>query len=207
VVEAGRRARSEANIKLRQPIRKVIVRGGEEAAGHVEDIKSELRVKEVVFDEETQVEVTIKPNFPIAGPRLGSKVKEVAAALANDAYEIDERGNVSAAGEELTPEEVIRTERVVLDGWIAAHDGDISVAIDPDLDEELIKEGRALELIRLVNDQRKQVGLELTDRISLRLPPKHEDLVEAYREWIASEVLATSIEIDESLDEPQLAMS
>jgi isoleucyl-tRNA synthetase len=204
VVEAGRRARSEANIKLRQPIRKVIVRGGQKAAGHIEDIKSELRVKEVVFDEETQVEVTIKPNFPVAGPRLGGKVKEVAAALERGHYEIDDQGNVLAAGEELKPEEVIRTERVVLEGWIAAHDGAISVAIDPELDDELIKEGRALELIRLLNDRRKQAGLELTDRIALRLPTEHADLVDSYQDWIASEVLATSVKLDDSLDEPEL---
>ncbi len=90
---------------------------------------------------------------------------------------------------------------------MASHDGDISVAIDPDLDEELIMEGRTLELIRLLNDQRKQEGLELTDRIDLRLPDEHADLVDSYRDWIASEVLATSIEIDETVDVPELTLS
>ncbi len=204
VVEAGRRARSEANIKLRQPIRKVIVRGGHDAASHVEDILSELRVKEVVFDDESEVDVTFKPNFPVAGPRLGPKVKEVAAALAEGRYEVRDDGLVEAAGELLSPEELIRSERVVMEGWVAAHDGDISVAIDPRLDDELIKEGRALELIRLLNDQRKQVGLELTDRIDLRLPGEHADLLAEYEEWIASEVLALTIQVDDSLGSPEL---
>ncbi len=204
VVEAGRRARSEANIKLRQPIRKVVVRGGQVAASHVEDILSELRVKEVVFDEDSEVDVTLKPNFPVAGPRLGAKVKDVAAALADGRYEVRDDGVVEAAGEELLPEEIIRTERVVMEGWVAAHDGDISVAIDPQLDTELIKEGRALELIRLLNEQRKQVGLELTDRIDLRLPGEHADLLAEYEDWIASEVLATSIQVDDSLTTPEL---
>ena len=146
----------------------------------------------------------MKPNFPVAGPRLGAKVKEVAAALDNGQYRVREDGFVEAAGEELSPEEVIRTERVVMEGWVAVHDGDISVAIDPELDDELIKEGRALELIRILNDQRKQVGLELTDRIDLRLPSEHADLVAEYEDWIASEVLATSITVDGSLSSPEL---
>ncbi len=159
----------------------------------------------MVFDEDSEVDVTLKPNFPVAGPRLGSKVKEVAAALASGEYQVREDGIVEAAGEELRPEEVIRTERVVMDGWVAAHDAGISVAIDPRLDDELIREGRALELIRLLNEQRKQIGLELTDRIDLRLPPEHADLIAEYEEWIASEVLATSIELDEALSAPELS--
>jgi len=66
-------------------------------------------------------------------------------------------------------------------------------------------EGQALELVRALNEQRKQEGLELTDRITLRLPAEHADIVNNYSEWIAGEVLATSVEIDESLDSPVIA--
>ncbi len=204
VVEAGRRARMEANIKLRQPLRRIIVRGADLASAHSEEIEEELRVKEVSFDQETTVEVTVKPNFPVAGPRLGSKIKEVAAALAEGDYEDLDDGGVSVAGETLSADEVERTEKVVLEGWVVAHDGRVSVAIDPTLDDELIMEGRALELIRALNDQRKQEDLELTDRIVLRLPAEHADLVDAYHDRIAGEVLATAIEVDETVDSPVL---
>lgn len=204
VVETGRRARMEANIKLRQPLRSIIVRGADLASGHSEEIEEELRVKEVSFDEETTVEVTVKPNFPVAGPRLGSKIKEVAAALAEGDYEDLDDGGVRVAGETLSADEVERTEKVVLEGWVVAHDGRVSVAIDPTLDDELIMEGRALELIRALNDQRKQEGLELTDRVVLRLPAEHTDLVGAYHDRIAGEVLATAIEVDETIDSPVL---
>lgn len=204
VVEAGRRARMEANIKLRQPLRRIIVRGADLASAHSAEIEEELRVKEVSFDEETTVEVTVKPNFPVAGPRLGSKIKEVAAALAEGDYEDLDDGGVRVAGETLGADEVERTEKVVLEGWVVAHDGRVSVAIDPALDDELIMEGRALELIRALNDQRKQEGLELTDRIVLRLPSEHADLVDAYHDRIAGEVLATAIEVDETIDAPVL---
>jgi isoleucyl-tRNA synthetase len=202
VVEAGRRARMEANIKLRQPLRRVVVRGADRARRHASQIEEELRVKEVSFDEETTVEVTVKPNFPVAGPRLGPKMKEVAAALARDEYEDLDDGGVRVAGETLTPSEVQRSEKVILEGWVVAYDGNVSVAIDPTLDDELILEGRALELIRALNEQRKQEQLALTDRVALRLPAEHADLVDAYRDWIAAEVLATSIEIDEAATDP-----
>jgi isoleucyl-tRNA synthetase len=86
-----------------------------------------------------------------------------------------------------------------------AHDGNLSVAIDPTLDAELILEGRALELIRALNEQRKQDGLDLTDRITLALPGEHADLVDRYKDWIAAEVLATSITVDDGLGSPILA--
>ena len=207
VVEAGRRARSEANIKLRQPLSKAIIRGGDLARGHEDEIKSELRVKEVVFDEATTVEVTVKPDFPVLGPRLGPKMKQVAAALASGEFETNDDGSLSAAGERLAPHEVIRTERVTLEGWTAAHDGEISVAIDPTLDDDLLREGRTLELIRAVNDLRKQRDLNLTDRIELSLPTGYEDLVDHHREWIAAEVLATTIKVVADLENPDLTVA
>ena len=207
VVEAGRRARSEANIKLRQPLSKAIVRGGDLARDHEEEIKSELRVKRVVFDEATTVEVTVKPDFPVLGPRLGSKIKEVAAALAAGEFEPNEDGSLSAAGELLAPHEVVRTERVTLEGWVAAHDGEISVALDPTLDDDLIREGRALELIRAINDLRKQRDLNLTDRIELTLPADYRDLIERYEDWIAAEVLATTIVLDAERKSPDLTVA
>jgi isoleucyl-tRNA synthetase len=204
VVEAGRRARMEAAIKLRQPLRRVIVRGADLARSHVGEILEELRVKEVSFDEDTAIEVTIKPNFPVAGPRLGPKIKEVAAALAKGEFEGLEDGGVKVAGETLAAEELQRSERVVLDGWVVAHDGNVSVAVDPTLDDELIREGRALELVRLLNEQRKQAGLDLTDRIKLTLTQADTDLIDEYHDWIAGEVLATSIAVDVSAQSPSI---
>ncbi len=128
----------------------------------------------------------------------------MAAALAEGDYEDLDDGGVRVAGETLSADEVERTEKVVLEGWVVAHDGRVSVAIDPTLDDELIMEGRALELIRALNDQRKQEGLELTDRIVLRLPSEHADLVDAHHDRIAGEVLATAIEVDETIDSPVL---
>jgi isoleucyl-tRNA synthetase len=184
-----------------------VVRGADAARGHESEIAEELRVKEVSFDAETALDVTVKPNFPAAGPRLGAKIKEVAAALERGDYQLREDGGVDVAGETLRPEEVVRTERVILDGWVVAHDGGVSVAVDPALDPELVLEGRALELIRALNEQRKQEDLALTDRVRLRLPAEYADLVDVHGDWIAAEVLATEIEIDPDLDRPVLIRS
>ncbi len=204
VVEAGRRARAEANLKLRQPLRRAIVRGGDAARSHADVVREELRVKEVAFDEDPDVEVTLKPNFPVLGPRLGVDVKKVATALAAGDYE-ERDGVVVAAGFELSPDELIRTERVALEGWAVAHDGGLSVALDPELDDELLLEGRALDLVRALNELRKQAGLELTDRVKVRLPAEVTDVVAQYRDWIADEVLAIDVAVDESLGAPELA--
>jgi isoleucyl-tRNA synthetase len=207
VVEAGRRARSEAGLRLRQPLRTALVRGGAAAERHADEIRDELRVKEVRFEEEAQVELSLKPNFAIAGPRLGSKIKDVAAALAAGQYEIADDGSVSVAGETLTSEEIVRVERVIRDGWAVAHDGEVSVALDLTVDDELLTEARVLDLIRTLNDQRRDEGLSLTDRIALRLPPAHADLVEVHSDWIAAEVLAVSIDVDESIETPAIEVS
>jgi isoleucyl-tRNA synthetase len=206
VVEAGRRARNEAGLKLRQPLRTAIVRGGSAAGRFAAEIRDELRVKELLFEEEAQIEVTLKPNFAVAGPRLGAKIKEVAAALAGGTYEVRDDGIIVAASEELGPAEVVRVERVIRDGWSVAHEGDISVALDPALDDDLIREGRALDLVRSLNEQRKQQGLDLTDRIAVRLPVEHADLVEHFGEWIAAEILATSLAVDDAIAEPELTV-
>src|SRR5690606_33660102 len=101
IVELGRRARGEAGGKLRQPLRSARVRGGDAARRHAGSIRDELRVGEVDFDADAVVEVSYTPDFPVLGPRIGPKVKEVAAALAAGDYEVRDDGSVFAAGEVL----------------------------------------------------------------------------------------------------------
>jgi isoleucyl-tRNA synthetase len=143
----------------------------------------------------------VRPNLRVLGPRLGPKIAEVRRALEGGDYRELPDGRIQVAGLDLAPEEVLRDERMVLEGWASAGDGAISVVLDTDLDDELLLEGRVFELIRKLNERRKALGFELTDRIHVRLPTAMADLLR-YADWIGGEVLAESIQTDDAATEP-----
>jgi len=195
VVELGREARGSAGVKLRQPLHRVYVRGAKLARGHADEIAEELRVGEVDFDKGPVARVRLLPNLPRLGPRLGPKIRELQEALERGDFEELGDGRVRVAGEELGPEDVIRGERVAIEGWAMAEDGQLSVALDTEIDAELELKGRVYDLIHAVNTMRKEAGLEITDRIRLTVPDNgelfaREDLID----WIKAETLAVGIE-------------
>jgi len=193
VVELGRRARGEAGIKNRQPLRRLAVEGAPLAASHVDEISDELRVKAVELGRVEAVELRVKPNLPVLGPKLGKELGPVRAALQAGEFEELGGGRFRALGHELEPDEVL-VERGGREGWAVASTDGVTVALELALDEELLLEADAYDLIHRVNSLRKQQGLELTDRIVLTVPEAHRELVERHGEWIAGEVLATGID-------------
>jgi isoleucyl-tRNA synthetase len=193
VVELGRQARAEENVKLRQPLRRASVYGSEAAGLHVDEIKEELRVKEVVFLDHAPVRFSYKPNLPVLGPKLGPRLREVKAALEAGDFEELGDGRIRAAGQELRPDELL-VERARERGW--AHSDRFSVGLDLDLDPELEQEGRVYDLIHSLNALRKERGLELTDRIVVTLPQSDADLVERHGDWIKAETLAVDLQVD-----------
>jgi isoleucyl-tRNA synthetase len=194
VVELGRQARSSAGVKLRQPLRALIVDGAERARAHGAELADELRVKEVTFAPVDASELRVKPNLPVLGPKLGAELRAVQAALEAGEFEELPDGGFRAAGRELAPEEVL-VERRGKEGFaVAAADG-LTVALDTRLDGELEREGRVYDLVHTVNTLRKELGLELTDRISLIIPDADADLL-AHAEWIKAETLAVVLEAD-----------
>jgi isoleucyl-tRNA synthetase len=201
VVELGRRVRDAAGIKLRQPLRRAVVCGSEAAGRWADEIRDELRVKEVDLEERPTLRTTYKPNLPVLGPRLGKDLPALRAALASGDIEELGDGRVRVADHELGPDELI-VERREEPGW--AHSERFSVWLDLELDEELRHEGRVLDLVRHLNDLRKQAGLELTDRIVVRLPTELAELAEQHGDWIKAEVLAVRIELDGAAGEPAI---
>ena len=165
----ARRA-ARPGVKLRQPLRRVYVRGARLAGEHAHEIAEELRVDEVGFDQGPVAHVRLLPNLRVLGPRLGPKVPEIKAALERGEAEELGDGRVRVAGDELDADDVIRGERVDIPGWAIADDVTLSVAVDTEIDPELELRGRVYELIHTVNTMRKDAGLELTDRIVLTLP-------------------------------------
>jgi len=192
VVELGRQARATSGVKLRQPLRALVVEGAPLAERHVEEIADELRVQDVAFGHVEASELRVKPNLPLLGPKLGKELGAVRSALQSGDFEELPGGGFRVAGQELSADEVL-VEREGKVGWaVAASDG-VTVALDLHLDDELRRRGRVYDLIHSVNTLRKESGLEITDRISLTIPDADADLLE-HQDWIARETLAVSVE-------------
>jgi isoleucyl-tRNA synthetase len=193
VVELGRQARAEENVKLRQPLRRASVFGAGAAERYRDEIKEELRVKEVELLDSAPVRFSYKPNLRVLGPRLGPRLPEVKTALEAGDFEELGDGRLRAAGQELERDELL-VERAKERGW--AHSERLSVGLDLELDGELEQEGRAYDLIHALNAMRKERGLELTDRIVVTLPPADADLADRHGDWIRTETLAVELRVD-----------
>ena len=202
VVELGRQARSTSGLKLRQPLRRLVVHGVNLSDEHAAELREELRVKEIEHADVEAEELVIKPNLPVLGPRLGKELGAVRSALAAGEYE-EVDGGFRVAGYDLGPEDVL-VERRGKEGWALASDGAVTVGLDTRLDDELLLEGRVLDLIHRLNTMRREAGLELTDRIVVTLPASESDLLERHADWIKSEVLAIEIRLDGGSAEPQI---
>ncbi|MFN8187574.1 MAG: isoleucine--tRNA ligase [Gaiellales bacterium] len=196
IVELGRSARSAAAIKLRQPLPSLVVDGaGEGGRRHLDEITGELRVKEVRFGTIEGTTLRARPNLPLLGPKLGKELPAVRAALADGAFDPLPGGGIRVRGHELTAEEVF-VERAAPEGFALAEDAGLLVALDTRLDDDLLLEGRALDVIHELQGLRKEAGLELTDRITIC----HDGsdglgaLFARHGDWIARETLAVGIE-------------
>jgi isoleucyl-tRNA synthetase len=201
LVALGREARTDAKVKVRQPLRRALLLhpGADLSADVRAEVADELNVHALQEIESLGglVRWTVVPNFRALGPRLGPRVRDVKAALASAdgsqlAATLEAEGAVEVAGERLGPEDVeVRAERspdVAL-----AREGTWAVALDLELDEALVQEGTARELVRALNDHRKEAGLAIADRVRLTLAPsgpRARAAVDAHGDDIAAEVLA-----------------
>jgi isoleucyl-tRNA synthetase len=190
VVELGRQARSTSGLKLRQPLRRLIVAGAPRAEAYAAEVADELRIKSVEFGEVAASQLKVKPNLPVLGPKLGKELPRIRALLAEGSFTELGDGRFQVDGIVLEPEDVL-VERIGLEGWVVATDGVVTVGLDTTLDDELRLEARVNDLIRSVQVMRKDAGLEITDRIRLWI--SDEDLV-PFAGRIGEETLALSVE-------------
>ena len=208
LVGLGRAARTDAKVRVRQPLRRALLLhpGVELDAAARAEIADELNVK-ALEDIDTLsglIRWTVLPNFRRLGPRLGPRVGEVKAALADaDGSTLRSRleadGQVVVAGETLVAEDLeLRAERH--EDFALSEEGGWAVALDLDLDDELRREGLARELVRAINDLRKEEGLEIADRVRLTVAGDDglAEAVEAHRAWIMEETLAVELEVGPS---------
>ena len=201
IVELGRQARGDAGLKLRQPLRRLVVQGAGPAQGHAGEIAEELRVKEVEFGPVEATELRVKPNLPVLGPKLGKELGAIRAALQAGEFEQLEGGGVRVNGHDFTADEIL-VERGAREGWALAEDDSLTVAVTTELDDELRLEGRVYDLTHQLNTMRKEAGLALTDRVRVVVPESDADLLE-YEDRIKDEVLATEVGAGK-VTEPQI---
>ena len=143
------------------------------------------------------------------GKKFGPLMKGVAAAVQNmsqeDVAKLEQEGsftfdiNGTPATVDTTEVEIFSED---IPGWVVANEGTLTVALDIQLTDELKREGIARELKKRIQDVRKLTGLEITDRINVRISanPQTDEAVREYEEWIKTQVLADSIEIVEGLE-------
>ncbi|MEU8570523.1 isoleucine--tRNA ligase [Streptomyces pathocidini] len=221
LVELGRATRAESGVKTRQPLSRALVAAagfeslGEELRGQIAE---ELNVSELAALSEvggSLVDTTAKANFRALGRRFGKGVQAVAKAIAGaDAAALslalrEGTASVEVDGETvaLSPEEVIITE-TPREGWSVASDSGATVALDLEITPELRRAGLARDAIRLIQEARKNSGLDVADRIALRWEAADEEMRTALTDHaplIADEVLATDFapgEADPSYGDP-----
>lgn len=200
--------RRKVNIKVRQPLQAVMIPAiDDNQKRHIEAIKdlviNEVNVKELKFVEGSDVLVKkVKCNFRTMGKKFGKLMKGIAAQMNNlsqeDIHTLEKEGKINIKVDdqevavEATDVEIISED---IPGWLVANDGNLTVALEIKLNEELKNEGMARELINRIQNLRKDRGLEITDRINVTIAPNDqiEKAVNAFADYIKGQVLADSI--------------
>lgn len=200
--------RKKEHVIVRQPLQKICIPATD--ACQKENIEAmsqlildEVNVKELEFVEGDMLEKKVKCNFRVMGKKFGKLMKAVAAAvgaLSQDAInELSVNGSVQVDVDGQTVEIVREDVEIVsedIPGWTVANDGALTVALDLEITEELKNEGMAREIVKRIQAYRKSSGFEITDHIHVVL--SHDDnlqkAVEAYHDYICSQVLAEKLE-------------
>jgi isoleucyl-tRNA synthetase len=206
IVTLGRSIRTTEKLKTRQPLAAATILTHDAlivkaVADHADLIAEELNVKSVRSsrDESELVELSCKADFSKLGPRFGSRVKEIAAAVAALAPDqiapLLDGGSIDVEGESLTLDDVV-ISRTALPGVVVQTEGSLAVALDTTITDELRSEGMAREIVSRVQQIRRDSGFDVTDRITIRWASEDSLVGEAFArhlETISHEVLATEI--------------
>jgi isoleucyl-tRNA synthetase len=203
--------RKKANIKVRQPLQKVLIpvpnASMREQLEKVEGLlKAEVNVKEIQYLESTNgfIKKKIKANFIALGKKLGAKMKPVSNALSNftqeDIAKLEKEGHytLSIEGEPLilqVNEVEISSEDIP--GWVVANRGLLTVALDVNVTPDLENEGNARELVNRIQKIRKDNGYELTDRILVKIAEADaiQESITQFNHYICAEILADKLEL------------
>lgn len=215
VVYLTRAMRAKSNLKVRQPLRKIMVVVGNKKRSVLEEMKDvileEVNIKDLIIlkDDADIVNKTAKPNFKSIGPKFGKNVNKIAGKikeLNNEQIGELERGEevkveineetISLSKEDV---EIISTE---IKGWLVVSEEGVTVAIDTELDVNLISEGIAREFVNRVQNMRKDSGFEVIDKIKIEFngSEKLVDAVNTFKDYISNETLAEELTHKDSIN-------
>ena len=204
--------RRKVSIKVRQPLQCIMIPATDEQKKYIDAVKSlilhEVNVKELKFVEGQGILVKkVKCNFRTMGKKFGKLMKAVAAAVDQLSQEqiaqLEQEGSLTIAPTDLLPE-AVTVEAVDVDiisedipGWLVANEGNLTVALEVELTDELRNEGMARELINRIQNIRKESGLEITDRINVVVAPNAEveKSLAACADYVKAQVLADDIRV------------
>lgn len=208
--------RKNSKIKVRTPLQKILLpvidRTFIERIRPVEDIiMAEVNVKAVEYVDDTSgiLVKKVKPNFAKLGKQYGPRMKEVTAVIGgfdqNDIATLEKTGTLQKGEFTLTPEDVIITSEDI-PGWSVASDNNVTVALDVNITDELRKEGVARDFVNRIQNLRKDLGLEVLDKINIEVEANGDVLVSAidtHKEYIQTETQALRLELKNTISEAQ----
>ena len=213
-IEMGRALRASSNLKVRQPLKEFVVVSRNSA--HRENLEKnrdiileELNVKNVKVrgDESDLVSYSAKANFKVLGAKLGKNMKEVAALIQNftdgeiaEILEGKAKSVVYSNGEISISEGDLMVQRKEKEHVKVLNEGEITVGFDTEVTRELLLEGIARDLVRLVQTERKESGFDVADHISLSVwgDETFREAVEAFSSFVSKETLTDSLTIEEN---------
>jgi isoleucyl-tRNA synthetase len=203
--------RKKEQIKVRQPLKTIMIPVNseyerQELISIENQLKSEINIKELkIIDKSSGILVkTIKPNFKVLGPRYGKDIKSIAKSIdlmnSDDINELEQNGEILIKFNEKNIKLVANDVEISskdIEGWLVANGSGVTVALDVSLDEELIREGIAREFVNRVQNYRKDLGLDVTDKIQIFISNNStfNKAISNFKQYIKNETLAESISL------------
>jgi len=215
VVYLTRAMRAKSNLKVRQPLKKIMVVIDKESREPLskmrEVILDEVNIKDLVVleDDSEIVSKFAKANFKSLGPKYGKKVQVISKEVKNftsEQIKALENGNsvkITIEDEEFSiAQEDVEIVSSEIKGWFVESDGGVTVAIDTELDESLIDEGLAREFVNRIQNMRKDAGFEVIDKINIKFTGSKQlnKAIQSFTSYVAGETLAENVEISDKLN-------
>lgn len=211
--------RRKVNIKVRQPLRKIMIpvlneKMQSQISGVSDIIRTETNVKEIEYlnDASSVLVKKIKPNFKALGPKYGKMMKDLAPAIQKidqtAIAEFEKNGTYRLhIGDQNVELDISDVEIISEDipGWLVTNHGNLTVALDIEISPELKREGIARELINRIQNLRKESGFEVTDKIHINIEdtPEMADTIAVFGDYICEQTLGLSINLTNNLEQNQ----